>query len=97
MFLDQLNRTMEMRSGLYMNGEIVRPSLGKLGDKGIGVCDHEVDVERQFGDLSERCDDRRTDGQIWDEMSIHHIDVQKVGSRTFHSCYFIGQSGKVGS
>jgi hypothetical protein len=30
-------------------------------------------------------------------MSVHDIDVQKVGPSPFHGCYFLGQSGKVSS
>ena len=72
---------MEMRTGFHVNREIVRSGLGELGDKGIGVCDHEVDVERQLGDFSERRHDRRTDGQIRHKMPVHDIDMEEVGPR----------------
>ena len=97
MLLDRLHRAMEMRAGLYVNREIVRSCLCELGDKGIGVRNHEVDVEGQLSDFSERRYDRRTDGQIGDEMSVHDIDMEDVGPRPFHGCHFLGQSGKVSS
>jgi hypothetical protein len=30
-------------------------------------------------------------------MSVHDIDMQEIGPRTFYGCHFLGQSGKVGS
>jgi hypothetical protein len=30
-------------------------------------------------------------------MSVHDIDVQEVGSGSFHGCYFFGQPGKISS
>ena len=97
MLLDRLHRAMEMRAGLYVNREIVCSGLCEFGDKAIGVRDHEVDVEGQLSDFSERRYDRRTDGQIWDEMSVHDINMEEVGSRPFHGCHFLGQSSKVSS
>jgi len=89
-FLDQLNRAMEMRTGFHVNREIIRSSFGELGDKGIGVCDHEVDVERHLGDFSERRHNRWTDGQIRHEMPVHNIDMKEIGPRAFHGCNFVG-------
>jgi hypothetical protein len=88
---------MEMGAGFYVNREIVRSSFRELGDKGVGVGDHEMDVERQRGNFSKGRHDRRTDGQIRNEMSVHDIDVQKIGPSSFHGCYLLGQSGKVSS
>jgi hypothetical protein len=30
-------------------------------------------------------------------MSVHDIDMEEVGSRSFHGCHFLGQSSKVSS
>ena len=86
---------MEMRAGLDVHREVIRASLGEFGDKGVGIGDHEVNVKREFRDFSERCHDRWANGQIRHEVSVHDIDVQKVGPRTLHGCHFLCQSGKV--
>jgi hypothetical protein len=86
---------MEMRTGLDVHREVIRASLGELGDKGVGIGDHEVDVKREFRDFSERCYDRWANGQVRDEVSVHDIDVQKVGPCTLYGCHLLGQSGKV--
>jgi hypothetical protein len=81
---------MEVRTGFHVNRQIVCSSLGELGDKGVGVCDHEVDVKRQLGNFSERRHNWWTDGQIRHEMPVHDIDMKEVGPSSFHGCHFVG-------
>ena len=94
-FLDRLYRAMEMWTGFHMHREIVRTSFGELGDEGVGVRYHEMDIERQLSDFSERRHDRRTDGQIRNEMPVHDIDMEEVSPRPFHGRHLVCQSGKV--
>src|ERR1700736_6468191 len=41
-------------------------------------------VEEQVGVLPQRGDHRWADSQVWDEMAIHHIDVEPIGDRSDH-------------
>jgi len=54
-----------------------------------------VHVERRFGDASNRLHDRRTDGDVGDEMSVHDIDVNERGSAFGSAANLLRQMGEV--
>jgi len=52
-------------------------------------------IERELRDFFQRFDDWGSYGQVWDKVSIHHIDVEEIGSTTLDSSHLIGQVGKI--
>ena len=55
-----------------------RSGLGKFLDKGIGIRNHQVRLQRQTRHPSQRVDDWRSHRKIGHKMSIHHVDVNAV-------------------
>jgi hypothetical protein len=48
-----------------------------------GIGDHEVHIERQIRPPGESLDHRYTDRQVGYEMTVHDVDMEKVGSSPF--------------
>ena len=74
----------------------VRSSVDKTGQVMIGMLDHEMDVERQSGELANSRDHSRSEGNVVDEVSVHDIAMNPIGPGLLNSLHFIGQSGKIG-
>jgi hypothetical protein len=60
-----------------------------------GIGDHQVDVERDPRDLAQALDHRRPQGQVGDEVSVHHVDVQPVRAGALGSRDLLAQAGEV--
>ena len=43
-----------------------------------------------------RLADHRPDGEIGDEMIVHHVEMNYVGTRGNHGAHFFAQSGEIG-
>lgn len=52
-------------------------------------------VERQFGDAPERLDHGRTEGDVGNEVAIHHIDVDDSAAAALGRCDLVGQVREV--
>jgi hypothetical protein len=76
---DDLQRAVQVGTGLDVDRDRVRPGLAELRDVGVGPLDHQVNVERQRGGRARRRDDQRADGEVRDEVAVHHVDVNPVG------------------
>ena len=73
-----------------------RTGLGERVDVAIGLADHQVDVERHRDDALERGDDRRSDRDVRDEMTVHHVDVDQIGAAAFDGGNRLAERRKVG-
>ncbi len=65
--------------GLQVDGEQVRPSLGKGLDVPHRLVDHQMDVQEHVGALADGLDHRDADGEIGNESAVHHVHMEVVG------------------
>jgi len=72
-----------------MNGNRVGTCFDKAWDVMIGVLNHEMHIDWEFGTPSDQIDNCRPEGNIIDEMSIHNIAVNPVGSSLFDPSDFV--------
>ena len=68
--------------------------FGVLDGPPFGVFDHQVAVERHGGRPPKALHHGKTNGEVGDEVIVHHVDVQPVGVR-LHGTRLIGETGKV--
>ena len=54
-----------------------------------------MDIERKAGHLAQGFDDGRANREIGHEVSVHDIDVEKVGPGRLHAGDLFGQPGKI--
>ena len=77
-----------------------RQRIGTGGGEHVQIpvrrLDHQVYVERHLRDALEGAHDRRSDGEVGDEMAIHDVDVDGVGASTLGRPDGVTKRGKVG-
>ena len=84
LFLDELDRAVQMRARLDMDRDIICSRLRELLNEVIGIRDHQMAIEREGRDFANGFDDRRADRQVRDKMSVHHVHVKQIGARLLH-------------
>ena len=94
--LDALDRAVEVRPGLGMDGDDVGARLGEGVEEGIDRRDHQMDVERLGGVRPKRLHHRRADREVGHEMAVHHVDVDPVGAGLVDRAHFLAELGEVG-
>ena len=57
---------------------------------------HQMRVERQRGMFAQGGDQRGTDRQVRHKMSVHHIQMEEIGSGFFDALDLIGEEGEIG-
>ena len=85
-----------MPASFLVHRNPIHARVGKCGNKFVGVLDHQVAVERQFGVLADRGDDGRPDGDVGDKVAVHHVDMDDGAAAALGRGDFIGEAGKVG-
>ena len=74
---NQVQRSIQMRASLLVHGDPIGPCIGKSRDVIVRILDHQMTVKRDVRDhLTQRGNDRRTNSQVRNEMSIHYIEMQ---------------------
>ncbi len=93
---NRLQRAVEMRAGLGVDGQDVGAGLGKGGQVGIDRGDHQVDVERRPDMRPDGFDQRRAEGDVRHEMPVHDVDMHPVGALVLDGAALGAEGGKVG-
>src|SRR5262245_33975878 len=78
-----------------MNGQDIRSRVHESRYVLVGIRNHQVDVQRQFGSSAYRFHDGWADSDIWNEMAIHHVHVQKICPGFFNLTDVLTERGKV--
>src|SRR5687767_4717003 len=81
---------------LDMHRNHLRTGFYKLRSVRPGLSDHQVCVDWQASETGKRFHNRQTDRDVGDEMTVHHVDVQNVGSAAFDGANFLAQTREVG-
>ena len=66
---------------LDVDGDKVRSRRSELLQMSLWVGDHEMAVEQELGGLAQRSDHRHPEGEVGDEVPVHHVDVEQVHHR----------------
>jgi len=64
---------------LDVHGERVGAGVAKRFEVATRLRHHEVAVEEQPRMRAQRAHDGRPDGEVGDEVAVHHVDVQPIG------------------
>ena len=94
---DGLQRPVQMRPRLDVDRDDVGAGLGERLEVGIARRDHQVDVEGLLACAV--CSAFTTSGpmrDVGDEMAVHHVDMDPVGTGAVDGAQFLAQLGKVG-
>jgi hypothetical protein len=75
---------------------MVGPRIGEGFDVSQGLAYHQMDVQRQRRCFKQGTHHRWSDGDIGDEMSVHHIDVDHFHTGFFRPRDIRAQSREIG-
>ena len=79
---DALHGARQVVVSLPVHQKRVRSGLRKFVDEKIGIENHQVRFQRQARHSSQRLDNHRAQRKVRHEMSVHHVNVDSVRSRT---------------
>ena len=54
-----------------------------------------MDIEEHFDQRTEGLHHLRAEGDVFDEVTVHDVEVQPIGARTFHALRFFGKSSEI--
>ena len=85
-----------MRTGFHMHGDDIGAGLGEGLEIRVARRDHQMYVEHFLGVSAKRFHHVRPDGDVGDEMTVHDVEVDPVGSRRIDRADFLAQLAEVG-
>jgi hypothetical protein len=90
-----LEGAVEVRPGLGVDAEDVGAGVAERLQVGIGRRDHQMDVHRDLHVRAQRLHHVRADGDVGDEVAVHHVDVQPIGARRLDRAGFLAETRKI--
>jgi len=70
---DLLKGPVQMRTGLGVHGDHVRPCVGKRLNIFLWFDDHEVDIDDALGRGADSLHDQRANRDVRHESAVHHV------------------------
>ena len=92
---DRLQRAMQMRTGLGMDRDVIAAGLGEGFEIGIAGRDHQMRVEDLLGVRAHRLDDVGAVGNVGNEMSVHHVEMDPVGAGRIDGADLFAELGEI--
>ena len=92
---DQLQRAVQVNAGFLVHRDPIRARINKGWNELIGVLDHEMHIQRHRNRFAQRAHDRRPNGDVWHEMTIHHVNMQQLRSSVDGGARVIAQTGEI--
>ena len=91
-------RRSSRRSGTASACTLMRsaPARANVLDEAIRLDDHQVQIERHLRRPAERLHDVRADGEVRDELTVHHVDVNQVGAGRLDRLHLLAQAREIG-
>ena len=78
-----------------MHGQMVSTSFGEGFKQTFGLFDHQMHVQRQFGDAAAAFDDHGPHCQVGSEVTIDDINVDPIHTGGFTLGNLFAKAGKV--
>ncbi len=87
---------MQVGGGLAVDRDPIGAGVHEPGRDFARAVDHQMDVQGQAGDRLEPGHEARAEGQAGDEVAVHDVDVDPVGSPGFGGRDRLGQAAEIG-
>jgi hypothetical protein len=67
-------------AGFVVNGQHIRTGIGEGWQVFFGFNDHQMNIQGQVGDLADGFDDAGAKGDVRDELTVHDIHMDPIGT-----------------
>ena len=94
--VDQANRAVDVLRRLRVERDDIRTGLGKVGDDRIYRRHHQVHVDRDLYQRTNRRAHHRTDRQIGHVMVVHHVEMDQIGAGRHHTLHLRAEAREIG-
>ena len=91
-----MDDAIEVRADLLVDDDDIGTSFGKIIDKLFRVGNHQVRLKGEVGAAAYRLDDERPHGEVGDEMSVHNVDLDALGTCRVGFTHLVAQARKIG-
>ncbi len=78
-----------------MHANEIGPGINKFLDIATGVIDHQVDVEEESVLLATPANDRWSEGDVGDKVSVHDVPVDPFDPCLFKGCELFAQPTEI--
>ena len=85
-----------MNAGFLVNGNNIRSGISEILNVAVGIFDHEVNVQRQFGHFAQMFHHYRADRDIGYKMTVHDVHVDPIRAAFFRCFNVAFQVRKIG-
>ena len=80
-----------------MKGDEIGTGVGELADQTIDRRHHEMHIDRRANpEIAQRLAHHRSDGEIGDEMIVHHIKVDQIRAGAEDRRHIVAEASEVG-
>ena len=97
--LDLVHASMQVggRALLGVDRDDIRASLGKVRNALLRLDNHQMAIQRLVGDGAERVHNQRSNRDVRDKATVHHVDVHPVAPGLVDGLDLRGRTGSRGS
>ena len=93
--IDHLDGLLHILTCFIMNRDNISTALYKFINIAVWILKHQMYIQNQIRDLTDRFQNRHTKRNAWHEGSIHHVQVQVFCSTSFYPRNFLLQVFKI--
>src|SRR5215467_15210594 len=100
-FLSQIpngaQSSMNMRAGFHMHADAVSTGLREVGEVGVGIVEHQMDVQKRRCGDTHGPDHVRSKTHIGNEYTVHDVEMEPFRSGCVNRSSFGAQASNIGS
>ena len=93
---NQLNQAVKVFVGFGVDGNQIRARFDKVGNECGNGLNHQMNVKHFFRGGANGFDNGRAERDVGNEMAVHDVDMDVIGTRVVNGGYFRPQFGKIG-
>ena len=84
-----------MNGGFGMYGEHIGPRVNECRNVFVGIGNHQMHIQRKLCGFANGFNNRWANGDIRNEMAIHHVHVNQMRSGFLDLAYFFAKGGEI--
>ncbi len=87
---------MQVDARFLMNAHHVGTEVTDTADIAFGLFNHEMHVKGLSGVFGNGFHNRKTETDVWNEVSVHYVKVEPVRSTVVYALNVVGQMTEIG-